>query len=1079
MAAAWHSADSFELESTYELHPIWEAPFWAAAQRHAGAALAWLIPQAPLAPLLGGDVPKEVGRQWVDFLYAPPGRDPLVFEIDGAGHERRLDADRVRDVRLAEAGIRVVRASGHESLELDGELLNRLIADARAASKNPIDRDAIVAFHAPAVPARLALSVVEAVDRGYLPKGGPWSLEVVDSLGVVDDVAGAALDPLRAISGLWSLGVVPERVVVNGRTWSLSGASDDPPRPVRVAPLIRIRLEPETPYFAALPQTTDIPEIVVRPAGTPVNLTWLRGTTCERRMRRSAPKQDEYLLLLLQDLFGYDSFREHQEASVRQVLGGGDSVVLHPTGSGKSLIYQLAGLLMPGTTLVVDPLVSLIDDQERRLKQVGIERVVALHAARGGGPRERDDVLGQLASGDAHFVFVTPERFQSQRFRDNLRESSRDQLINLAVVDEAHTVSEWGHDFRTSYLRLARNIRHLCRDHRGGWPPLLALTGTASPAVQRDVFRDLEIDAAEEGALQKPTSHDRPKLEYRKVSGPDEDWLKLVKQALVVTVPAELKVKVADIGLLQGEKTMAGIIFCPWTRAEHGVVRIRDAAASAMRDSGVEITADIYSGGAPIDTTSPRDWAAARATAARKFIANETSLLVATKAFGMGIDKPNIRYTIHAGFPSSIEAFAQEAGRAGRDGQLAVCILAAALPSGEILKTATEDELWSFGGLKKQLSKARDKDGGDLSRQYFFLSNSYPGVADEAKTALQTYKWMRRRGGPGATVVVPVGRRPRDSDRAYENRRKKADRALYRLAAIGVVDDVTVDGPELTVRLADFSAESVDGAFLAYASRIEPGKEGHHRLLVATAPADLDERVGLLLAELVRMVYRIVAEARVAALRHIYDLASGPDDPKLLRRKINAYLGDGPAAVVLGDAVTTSPIDIRRFIQDLEQLPSAEASDLSGAVERQLESYPNHPLLVFAAALAVSREPQGSEPQFREHLESALKQMEHYEINSADAAAAAGWLIQRLWEENAGRRWLWAATVWEALEGSPFWAEPLVDVESVAFARAIDSRFDPRELTLIASRRLARHGTAAANLAAKLADTANPPDSEE
>jgi len=1063
MAAIAKSASTLPLDPAYELHPQWELPFWERAQVIAPDAASWLIPQAPLEALVTGKIPPQVGRRWVDFLYAPPGRAAVVFEIDGAGHDRRSDADRARDTLLASAGVAVIRASGRASIDPVGPLFRRM----REAITPGIARpDLVRAVHDSSAPARLALAVVEAAMRGLLPKGGPWSLEVEDRFGTVDEIAGAALDPLRAISELWHLGVVPSSVQVNGRHWRLSGEAEAPQRsPGRVAPTVRVRLEPDTPFFASLSGATDLPEITIRRAGVPVDLQWLPGTTAERRVLRRSPDTDLHLHLLLADLFGHETFREDQLASLRQALSGGDSVVLLPTGAGKSLIYQLAGLLMPGTTLVIDPLVSLIDDQETRLIRDGIERVVAMHASRGGGSRARDLALASVASGDAHFIFLTPERFQNQRFRDHLRESSRDQLINLAVIDEAHTVSEWGHDFRTSYLRLARNVRRLCRDRRNLWPPMLALTGTAGPAVLRDVLRELEIDAEAEGAVQRPLTHDRPNLCYHKITGPDAEWLDLVVDGVTDVVTQCLGVELADLATLDGLDTVSGIVFCPWARGEHGVGRVRDALMEAFAAKQIELGVEVYAATAPTGDATRPDWAEQRTLAAERFKTNQVALLVATKAFGMGIDKPNIRYTVHAGFPSSIEAFAQEAGRSGRDGRPAACVLTVALPEDEDAAQLLDRSL-PAEERRKLVDKTRDVRGGDLRRQLWFHGNSFPGALEEADLAMKLYRWLLDRGGgPGRTVVIAIRPKAGEDPRDHDRRKGRADRALFRLAALGVVDDLTIDGPEITVHLGDYAPASIDSAFLAYTSRIEPGNETSYRQRLAAAPTELTERLAHHIAALTEAVYRIVASARLTAVDNMYQLARGSSDPEYLRARINAYLGDGPAAAILAEAVAIIPINIPRFVASLETLPVSDVDELAGASARQREAYPNHPLLWFSTALSIAREVEGDEQRFREALGQSLLHFGEYQVEEAQTAAAIAWLVRRLRAENDGRRWDWAGSAIEAWDAHGLGLGGLRDIEDEALLQAQRGRFNARELNVVARRRLRRHAAEVAVLA--------------
>lgn len=1084
VAAAWGRTAPFALADSYELDRQWEVPFWEAATRLHPAAAAWLVPQAPLEALVGDRTLTRDARRWVDFLFCPPGRPPVVLEIDGAGHERRKEVDTARDRLLRSVGISVDRDSGVAAIDPAGRFLSLL---GGAGPRTDPAEDALIALHGPAVAARLGVAVIEAVTRGFLPKGGPWSLEVEDDLGLIDEVAGSALDLLRAISEVWSLGVVPPVVRLNDRLWHLVGsdAGHDDGRATR--PTVRVRLQAFTPFYAQLPESADIPEVVVRRVGVPARLGWMAQGSRERRTIPRAAEIDVHLRLLLADLFGHDDFRDGQLSSIRQVLAGGDAVVLLPTGSGKSLIYQLAGLMSPGATLVVDPLISLIDDQERHLTHDGVDRVAALHS---GKPDAAEALLAMVAAGDVHFAFVTPERLQSRRFRDHLRETAREQSVNLAVVDEAHCVSEWGHDFRTSYLRLARNIRRLCRDQDGKIPPLLALTGTASPAVLRDVLRELEIDPEADGTLQRPKSHDRPNLTYRNVVGTEAEWFALVIDAITELVPNHLKSSVEDLAMMRGLHTLSGIIFSPHAGGSHGIETIRDRVVDEFASRGIPLEAVVYSGQSPVDGAEA-GWARRKAEAANQFKDNEVSLLVGTKAFGMGIDKPNIRYTIHAGFPSSIEAFAQEAGRAGRNGEPAICVLTAAMPQAEVAKRLLDRDL--LPERRTLLANAtRGALGGDLRRQLYFLGNSFPGQSEEVDLTTRLYGWLLRKGGrPRAEVVISLRPRPdphrrqpgeyrkRDEDRKREEYRKRVDRALYRLSMIGVVDDVTIDGPEATVYFVDYDADGIDAAFLGFASRVDPGKEIAHRASVGDAPPDIDQRVEHHVKALVGIVYRIVERARLMALETMFGLASLPDDPELIRATINAYLGEGPAATMLSEAVAITPVDLLRFVSALEALPVEDVVELSGATARQLEAYPDHPLLWLSSALATARTADGEAGQFKASFERALRQLVDYQVDGQEAAAAVKWLVGRLRNENHGRRWDWVAAVYRAWDTVPFADDLLQSLEEETLDLARRGAFHPGELEVVAWRRLRRRAAAVDTWADDFA-TATPgsPDKE-
>lgn len=996
---------------------------------------------------------------------------PVVIEIDGAGHRRREGADKARDAAIAASGLRTDRFSGGAALDEAAKPLATLLAHGVAKPSAPVDQALLRLLYGPAEPSRIGLAIVEGVLGGFLRPGRPWTLEMEDEIGLASELAGVALDPLRAISDLWGSHVVPDEVVVNGTTWRLGGG-----RATRRSGGLdgsrdlSIRLEPTTPYFAQLPERGPGAMVVVRGVGVPVDLSWSPALRCDRTNVPKTADVSEALHLLVTDLFGHEGFRDGQLAAIRQVLAGEDSVVLLPTGSGKSLIYQLAGLVTPGTTIVVDPLVSLIDDQAERLSRDGIDRVSALHATRLEAPGEGDRLLNAVGRADALFVFATPERFQSRRFRDQLTAVAERELVGTLVVDEAHCVSEWGHDFRTSYLRLARTLRSRCRDHSGAPPPLLALTGTASPAVLRDVLRELEIDETADGALQRPDSHDRCNLTYEKRRSTDEAWVSDVEAVLLERLPGGLRVPVEAMARCAGPETISGIVFTPHVNGRYGAREVSEKVRAAFLGRDVRIDTVVYSGGAP--DGHEIGWDTEKAISAHRFKANDVPLLIGTKAFGMGIDKPNIRYTIHAGMPSSLEAFAQEAGRAGRNGATAFCTLVAVLPQSEIAESVLSQDL-SAEERKALVDRILDKQGGDVRRQAWFLTNSFPGVAEEVRRALETLAQLGVPPPPRSVMTIPLPRAfgvvDRKARRRVEDRRSEVDRALYRLAMAGVIGDLTVDGTEATVHIADWTNESLDAALLEYLARIEPGRAEVQRSEVLAAPTDALDRIGHHVAMLIGATYRIVARARLQALRFMYETASGPDDPQWLRERINSYLGGGPVAMVLSDAVRAPTINVRRFVLAMESIALREQDDLVASTARQLEAYPEHPVLLLASSLGEARLPDADRGRFRRRLAESMAQFVRYGVDENEAAVGAQWLSRLLQKEDGGRRSGWLVDILRMWDEAGHSSVQLTLIENAILEDAIRHGTDPDAAVFVRSRRLRRHAAAAAVIANRLA----------
>lgn len=321
--------------------------------------------------------------------------------------------------------------------------------------------------------------------------------------------------------------------------------------------------------------------------------------------------------------FGYDSFRPGQQGIVEALLAGRDVLGVMPTGAGKSVCYQIPAALSPGATLVISPLISLMRDQVDALNDLGLPAAFINTTQT---PDEQAMVFAQAADGQIKLLYVAPERLETGRFRDFAARTP----ISLIAVDEAHCVSQWGQDFRSSYLGIGDFIAGLPQR-----PPVGAFTATATERVRRDIVGLL--------GLRNPavtvTGFDRPNLYF--------DVVKL-----------ETKYKAAWVArYVADHPDESGIVYCA-TR------KTTEALADTLNQMGHPAVA--YHGGMSPD---------AREAAQRNFITDKVPVVVATNAFGMGIDKSNVRYVIHHNLPESIEAYYQEAGRAGRDGEPSRCTL--------------------------------------------------------------------------------------------------------------------------------------------------------------------------------------------------------------------------------------------------------------------------------------------------------------------------------------------------------------------------------------------------------------------
>ncbi len=917
----------------------------------------WFTPQAPLDKLIeSGGMGDGSGARRIDFLFNHPGGPPLAIEIDGPEHDATVDVDKARDESLRSIGIDVLRVANAEVSHGRGTVFDRIRTRCQEAfnALPPITDDEKAAASLTiecATAAKVQFAVARAVEYGWLTADEDWEIDIS---GAGSPAAAGVRDALELLAGfdvLYGVRSVPATCTVRADdqfrvTWRRKGGHEWVETTDNNAPGERLSISVES-WASPFHKSSDgrRHDFVIRPAFVPALIAteqsfhpYRRAVTTATYHEASSP-----LRMFLRSVFRKREFRPRQDEAIFNALRQNDCVVLLPTGAGKSIIYQLAGLLMPGLTLVVDPIIALIEDQVEGLRAYGIDRAVAITGALDGAEHER--LLRRVERGEYQFVLHSPERLQSPQFRSALHALVACSLVNLSVIDEAHCVSEWGHDFRPAYLNLGNNLRRLGADRENISPPLLALTGTASRAVLRDMLTDLGIDKGRSDALVRPESFDRPEIRFEIVRTSPREDPQAALRGVLNALPGKFRLPRTEFYRPSGRDTPSGIVFVPTVKAR--TYGLRDARNIVRQATGSEVT--IYSGKSPWRGDSRDDrrkWDAEKRDNAAAFKANQVPVLVATKAFGMGIDKPNIRYTVHFGMPMSLESFYQEAGRAGRDRKPArsTVVFSEYDRSRSDKLIDSDPDLDTLHEQFKELDQNRQT-GDDVTRALWFHLQAFSGAGQEIDDA---QKLIDAIGDLSSSqrMELPIGD---DDDR------KRREKAICRLLKLGVILDYEVDfgGKKFVIHANPFDFDRCRQRLTDYVRAAKPGKSQPFVRRANEINADGPRDAALALTRmLIEFTHDEIERSRRLTIREAVLLARQASSDSAIRKRLLDYLQEGLGAERIEQLLESEEVELSAWWELVGKVQTEmDAGELRGLCIRALESDPDHPGLLLTRAL--------------------------------------------------------------------------------------------------------------------------------
>lgn len=710
------------------------------------------------------------------------------------------------------------------------------------------------------------------------------------------------------------------------------------------------------------------------------------------------------------------NFREGQLGIIGSALSRKGTIGLLPTGAGKSICYQLSAVLQPAISFVVCPIKSLMYDQKADLDAIGFTRSNFITSDL--KPDQKIRIQNEFGRGKYFFVFISPERFQTQGFRSEMTAIGLDRAFAYAVIDEAHCLSEWGHDFRTSYLNLANTIERLAPD-----ASYIGLTATASVNVLKDIQSEFNIP---DDNVRTPLDYTREELSFHVIDDRGH------KTDALIQLVDEMEAKWNGSASAE-EGSKAGIIFTPTVNGQKGCYELAGKLSSTL---GMDVR--FFSGSPPSSGSMGGDaFDTYKREVQNDFKANRYRLLTATKAFGMGVNKGNIAYTVHYGIPGSMEALYQEAGRAGRDKRLftdvpADCYVLLTKERNIGLLDKVWDAVTSVAELKEAV-KGLSRES-DVNTNLYLMTHNLDTINDEFKLLTAIYQYFLQNSDV-QTISATASQ--------FGTDKFKFEKAVYRLFQLGIVSDWLVEDfykGRLTIEFSCPDEEQLQNNLEHKLRKYDTGfklsdifqsSNQYHRILCERLQKGAIVKTQFIFLVLLLWSYDHFAYNRRQSLKTVYeqcsDLATGKISEEDFKNRLEGYFKFNESSHLLAH-LAENPDDTSVWLSIFfeeenasdpkEIISTAKLFTLKEQLSRFLESYKDNICLNYLSGIIRLTTDEFDDADGERRMASSLERLKQQGSEQVEALILDTLKLKTLFSVDAQCRF--ARLIHEKFPESPF-----------------------------------------------------------